>query len=247
MSAQGLNKITREKVIAGFIQTAKDKAEEVYVWKITNDRKIMAKVNFDIIRRSKNEIVISPDPSDEEAFEFVIGACEEVNFYLAGTAVMFKAKVKQHLENLKVIISYPSFVAQVERRKSLRLNSYKNGDVRVNFCKTMVIPKVLTQSFNKICFDISMGGFSVLVSKIEAKFFSAGDPIAEATLFIGGRKITTMADVLNVSEIEPGGEVDIMYKVWKVSFRFDLMSKKDQEFINKYVFENSKQLNSVNF
>ncbi len=246
MSAQGMNKITREKVIAGFIQSAKDKSEEIYVWKITNDRKIMAKINFEVIRRSKHEIVISPAPEDQELYGHVLGACEELNFYLANSAVMFKAKVKQHLNDYKVLVSYPVFVAQVERRKSLRLNTYSTEEVKVNFCKTMINPKVLTQSFNKSCYDISMGGFSILVSKLEAKFFQIGDPVAEATIFFNGRKITTAADVIHLIELEPENHMDLMYKVWKVSFQYNFIDKKDQEYINKYVFENNKTLTSVN-
>ncbi len=223
-------KIHDAKQIGYLLLAAKERQEAVFIWRIVGDKKILAPVRFELIKRSQQELVIRPKEGQEESFHQVLGSCEQVNFFMPQSCLLFQSKFKQPESDGCVALAYPVFVAQVERRKWLRLTANDSHRLKVQFCKTVMTPKPVNQFLSKLLLDLGAGGISFVVSKAESKFFIAGELVKNMELLIGDVKYTVQGEILRVSEM---GE----QRRWKVSVRFDAIGKKEQEAIAKFVFE----------
>lgn len=224
-------KIHDAKLIGHQLLAAKEKQETVFIWRIVGDKKILAPVRLDLIKRSQGEIVISHIDGQEELFHHVLGSCDNINFFLPQSSLLFQCKFKQSESDGNVTLGYPSFIAQVERRKWLRVSGEVNQRLRIQFCKVVNTPKPVNQFLSKGLLDLGAGGLSFSVSKAEAKFFIAGETVKNIEILIGDTKYTVTGEILRVSEVAA-------QKIWKVSVRFAAIGKKEQEDIAKFVFEN---------
>lgn len=223
-------KIHDAKQIGHQLLAAKERQETVFIWRIVGDKKILAPVRLELIKRSQLELVIRPKDGEEELFHQVLGSCEQINFFMPQSCLLFQCKFKQPESDGSVTLAYPSFVAQVERRKWLRLTANVNHRLKTQFCKTVMTPKPVNQFLSKTLLDLGAGGMSFVVSKAESKFFIAGEMVKNMELLVGDIKYTVQGEILRVSEF---GE----QKAWKVSVRFDAIGKKEQEALAKFVFE----------
>lgn len=230
--------IRRSKFIGNQLVNAKDKNMECLIWRFLGQKKIVAKVNLDVVKRNSKEIIISASKDNQEEFEQVIGGSYQVNFYIPAMAILFQTELKSHTQNKKVLLAFPKMFAQFERRKNLRIVSYHDQRVDVEFSKNQVEHKHQAQHFKKSCYDLSAGGLSFLASKAELKFFSPRDKISELKLQIADRIFKMDCKINSINELTPDDVNDLVYKAWKVSVEFASLSNEDQEFISKFVFEN---------
>ena len=110
-------------------------------------------------------------------------------------------------------------------------------NVLVNFSKQNHGQRVSTQTFDKKCFDISAGGLSFIISKIEAKFFETGDYVYGIDLILDRRKTLINAEIVNILDIEPDDRNGLHYKGKKVCLRYVEPTPKQQKVINEFVFK----------
>lgn len=223
-------KIHDAKQIGHQLLASKERQEAVFVWRIVGDKKILAPVRLELIKRSQQELVIRPKEGEEEIFHQVLGSCEQINFFIPQSCLLFQAKFKQPEIDGSVTLAYPSFVAQVERRKWLRLPAEASHRLKIQFCKTVMTPKPVNQFLSKELLDLGAGGVSFVVSKAESKFFIAGEMVKNMEVLVGDTKYTVQGEILRVSSL--GDQ-----KLWKVSVRFVAIGKKEQEALAKFVFE----------
>ena len=223
-------KIHDAKQIGHQLLTAKERQEKVFVWRIVGDKKILAPVRFELIKRSQHELVIRPKEGEEDVFHQVLGGCEQINFFMPQSCLLFQCKLKQLESCGSVTLAYPAFVAQVERRKWLRLTSDDSHSLKIQFCKTVMTPKPVNHFLSKTILDLGAGGASFVISKAESKFFIAGEVMKNVEILVEETKYTVQCEILRVSEF--GAQ-----KTWKVSVRFAAIGKKEQEALAKYVFE----------
>lgn len=215
----------------------KEHGYECFIWRFIGDKKYLAKINLNIFRKSKKEFTILPDQKDLETYSLVIGALDEVNLYIPSAALLFRCQISDQNQKGEVTLKFPEFIAQIERRKFPRLETYKEDIARSYFSKCLMGSKIHTQYFQKTCYDLSAGGFSILVSKVETSFFQKEDTIEGIEITFDGRKISSHAQIMHIQPIEPGEGSDIIYKVWKISFKFTSLSVKDFEFLSRHIFE----------
>jgi c-di-GMP-binding flagellar brake protein YcgR len=232
-----LKKITDIHQISSQLQQVKNQQHECYIWRFVGEKKVLAKVHVTILRRSRKEIVIRADEHEKELYSLVVGVLDEVNFYIPNSAIMFRCSIVHNNFKGELTLSYPGFVAQIERRRFPRLNTYRNDLAKSFFSKCIVGHKIQTQYFQKTLFDLSAGGFSLVVSKMELSFFNVGDQIPDMELIFEGRKMNANAQVVHVQPLEPQDNSDIIYKVWKVSFKFTAILSRDFEFLSRHIFE----------
>jgi c-di-GMP-binding flagellar brake protein YcgR len=230
-------KIKDPRQIFSHLMRMKDQGFEVYVWRFIGDKKYLAQVSITIMRKMRKEFVIKPIPSEVEAFSLVIGVQDEVNFYIPKAAMIFRCTIGQQDYRGEVTLLSPEFIAQIERRRFPRLETYKKEDAKCFFSKCMVSKKVQTQYFQKTCFDLSAGGFSVLVSKFESPYFIKGDKVKDLELIFSDKKILVDAQVVSSVAIDPEDNPEIIYKVFKISFRFTQIQSRDFEFLSREIFE----------
>ncbi len=213
--------------------SAKERQEQVFIWRFVGDKKLMAPIRLDLILPLRRELIISPLSGSEEVFQHVLGSNESLNFYLPFSGHLFQSKTKGS-GDAKTQVGFPEFLAQIERRKWLRMSGSKA--LRVQFNKPVVGKKLTHHFFSRELFDLGAGGLSFLVNRAEAKFFTPGEVFKNLELMVNGEKTILTVSVTRVQEI--AAQDAHGYKAWKVGLRFENADKKTQEELAKFVFAN---------
>jgi hypothetical protein len=233
-----LKKIYDPKLITSLLMATKEKAEQVLVWKFLGTKKVTASIRITVINKANGTLVFSPTLEDADVLKKIISSSESVNFYIPGGSTLFQCNIKQIESPERIIVYAPKFIAQLERRKWLRLKTIDKQNVRIQFSKRIDPIKTTQQFFRKNIFDLGVGGMALVMTKAESKSFIQGELIKGVELLIDDFKIVVDLEVLNHIELKPGQESDQFYKVWKIGFRFAGLQKKDQEIISTFVFKN---------
>ncbi len=235
MSELGDNKLKKlqdPRQVSRILLTAKERQQEVHVSRFVGDQKVLAPARLELILPLRREIVVSPLPGREALFAHVVGASETVNFFIPSAALLFQCRVRKHSED-GLQAHFPDFLAQLERRKWLRMPGDER--IRIQFNKPLRHPRPGNHFFAREAFDLSAGGASFVVSRAEAKFFTPGESFKGLELIINGRKNTFVAQVVRIQEVPQG---DTPYPTWRVSVRFVDIDTKTQESLSKFVFAN---------
>ncbi len=235
-----LQRVTDAATILNLINGAKENALEVYVWKLVGDQKHLGSVRIESVRKTRKDFCLVPLDGQERAVQDLMGSQGHIDLYIPDSAVLMRCGIKQTDAPIRYYISFPSIVAQVERRKCLRLNVYENSEVKICFAKTVTLPRSISQHFLKSCIDISSGGFAFYVSKMESKFFQVNDSIEAVEVKAGNWTAKFKSQVTTIREVEPDEYNGLTYKVWRVSCKFvkiDMISKK---YIERLILERIK-------
>ncbi len=224
--------------IFSIISNAKIKEKTVYGWKIIAGKKVTVEVNFHIIRKFRNEIVVrAVGPQGRTNLGDLAAGAQKLNFYLPDDMVLFQTEVKQIEMSGDIRIKIPKMIAQVDRRNDLRLFVENGINVRTKFFKQNHGQKIMTQQFSKPCFDISGGGLSFIISKSERGFFSEDDRINELKIDLDGEVVQAECRIVNVLEVEPDRHNGLIYKGWKVCVKLLNLGAIDKKKVEKFVFK----------
>ncbi len=242
-----LKKIHDEATILTLLGSAKEAQHEVFIWRLIGGSKHLAGVRVEAIRRTRNDFCISPISGQNQQVQDMMGTLDYIDLYIPDSALLLRCKIRQTDAPTRYYLEIPSFVAQVERRKSMRLNVHTTDEIKVTFAKATSVPRLMTQHFNKSCFDISSGGFSFLVSRMESKYFKINDPIRMINLQTSEWASSLNAEIALIKEIEPDEYNGLTYKVWRVCCRFSQMDDLTKKRLEKYIFERIKdELHVIN-
>ncbi len=246
MSDQQLQKIHDHAVIMKLLNGAKESQLEVFVWRLVGGSKYLAKVRVEAIRKQRSDFMIVPlDDQSEVVQEMLVGQ-NSIDLYIPESALLFRAQIRQVDAPQRYYLGFPDFVAQVERRKNLRLQVYESDEIKINFSKMMMAVRPLNQQFHKTCFDISSGGFSFMASRMESKFFKINDPIRTIEFEVDKKKFYVNAEVALIKEIEPDEFNGLTYKVWRVCCRFSQIDQNARKFLEVFILEKIKEkLNAI--
>ncbi len=242
-----LRKVTDESIILSLLSSAKETALEVFVWRLVGESKHLANVKIESVRKARNDFCIVPISGHEKMVQEIMSSQNFVDIYVPDSAMLLRCNIRQTEAPVRYYVEIPNFIAQVERRKNLRLNVHESNEVSLKFDKSISNPKELTQHFNKFCFDVSAGGISFLVSRMESKFFKINDPIRNIEFNFGSYKSRVSAQISLVKEIEPDEFNGLTYKVWRVCCRFSQIDQITQKHLEKFIFERIKdELHAIN-
>lgn len=241
-----LKKINDQSLIYTLLQTTKDQNHEVWFWRMVGETKHLVPVKVEVIRKARSDFAIVAEKGHESAVKDLIGGSSFMDIYVPESALLLRASIKQfEQETGRFYLEVPEFIAQVERRKNFRLNVFDRDQVLIQFTKNIMLPRPQSQLFLKSCFDISAGGFSFLVSKVEAKYFKTGDKVSSMQLKIGDRNVKVDASVVLIREIEPTTSNGLNYKVWRICCQMDKIDELQKKFLERYIFERIKDELSV--
>ncbi len=235
-----LKKVSDPAMIYSLLSTAKELGTEVYVWRLIGNRKVMGSVRIEALRKLRSDFSIVPQEGNSQAVQDLFGGQNFIDLYIPDSALLLRCNVKTTDAPARYYLQIPEFVAQVERRKSFRLNVYGSGEVNASFSKTVTTPKPGTQQFSKNLYDLSVGGFSFYVSRLEAKLFQAGDPLPGVLLKTGTWKGKISAKVSMIREVEPDVHNGLQYKVWRISCKFTEIDEVGRKYLEVYIFERMK-------
>lgn len=229
-------KIREQRMIGRLLIGAKDRSEPIHVWRFVGDRKILANVRFVVIQPAKGEFQIEPMPGQEEIFSQVIGASEYINFFIPQGCLLFQC-INRGNDKARIVVAFPAFMAQIERRKWLRLPMEEQKNIHLQFTKPYLKPHLTHQVFSGVPYDLSGGGISFCVSRSEVGAYVPGEKIKHVELFIEGRKIKFEGQILRIQEINQTTTGRLPRKNWKVSLAFVAIEPADQEYVARYIFE----------
>ena len=242
-----LKKVKDEYAILSLLFGAKDKNADVFVWKLIGNTKHLGQVRIESIRKMRNDFCIIPAEGQDRAVQDLMSGQSFVDLYIPDSALLLRCHVKHTDAPYRYYLTITEFVAQVERRKSLRLNTYDTSEVKVSFGKSVSLPRPMSQFFLKDCFDISPDGFSFFISKMESKFFQADDPISTVEIKTGKWSTHADAQIVMIREVEPDDHNGLTYKVWRVSCKFSKIDQVSRKHLEKYIFERIKdELHAIN-
>ncbi len=238
-NGNSLKKNLDDWAIFSIINNTKVNQHKVIGWKIVAGKKVTAEALIYIIRKFKGEIVIRAK-SEKDKLELgnLATGADKINFYLPNDTVLFQTEIKQLETNGDLRVKIPKMIAQVERRKYMRLLVDERSDVQVTFLKDSSDGRNLSHNFSKNCFDISAGGISFYVSRSELKYFKLGDDVPNIELTFGSNSLSVSGKVVNIMEVEPNSRNDLHYKVWKICLKLTNISSQDREEIDQFVFNN---------
>ena len=247
MNDNKLRKVRDESLIVSFLSSAKETELEVIIWRLVGGSKHLADVKIESIRKLRKYFTIVPRIGQEKTVQELIASQDYIDLYIPDSALLLRCVIKQTEAPTRYILQFPEFVAQVERRKNFRLNVYNTEEVKVNFGKSTTIPRPMTQTFNKSCFDISSGGFSFFVSRMESKFFKIHDHIRNLEIKANGWSTKLNCEISLIKEVEPDGDNGLTYKVWRICCKFSQIDQISKKHLEKFIFERLKdELHAIN-
>jgi hypothetical protein len=242
-----LKKIKDEYTILSLLFGAKDASAEVFVWKLIGNAKHLGQVRIESVRKMRKDFCIVPAEGQDRLIQDLMGSHSHVDLYIPDSAMLLRCTVKQTDAPFRYYLEFPEFVAQVDRRKELRLNVEGTTEVKLSFGKSVTIPRPMSQHFLKDCYDVSSGGFSFYISRLESKFFQINDQIPIVELKAGKWSTKVTAEVATIREVEPDEYNGLSYKVWRVSCRFSQIDQISKKYLEKYIFERIKdELHAIN-
>lgn len=242
-----LKKVQDEAIIHNLLSGAKEAELEAFVWRLLGGSKHLANVRIECIRKQRKDFCIIPIPGHERKVQELMHGQSYIDLYVPESALLLRCNIRHSDAPIRYYLEIPAFVAQVERRKSFRLNVYEAENIKINFAKSVSVPRPMSQNFQKSCFDISTGGFSFLVSRMESKFFQINDPIRMLEIKTEGWSTKVSAEIALIKEIEPDEYNGLTYKVWRVCCRFSQLDQISKKHLEKYIFERIKdELHAIN-
>lgn len=223
--------------IFSIVNNTKIDARPVLAWRIVNGKKLTVEVFFRVIRKFRDEVVVrATRPEGQKILGNLVAGSDKLNFFLPEDMVLFQTDVKSVDASGELVIKLPEMIAQIDRRKHMRLSLSDDVGAVVKFFKENTGQVKRTQLFDKACFDVSAGGLSLVVSKTEAKFFSIGDVVNRIRLEVENKEIPLSAEVVNILDIEPDGNNKLHYSGKKICLRYSKIGPKAQKFLNEFVF-----------
>jgi hypothetical protein len=242
-----LNKVYDLHQILMNLNSAKEEGTEIYMWRFVAGSKHLASVRIEAVRKQRNDFCIAPAEGQDRLVQDVVGGQTQIDLYIPSMCILMRCRLKQTDAPFRYYLELPEFIAQVERRKSLRLNVYEHQEIKVSFGKAITVPRAMSQFFLKSCFDVSAGGISFFVSKSEAKLFSPEDLIPSMELKANGLNAKIASQVLSIREVDPDEANGFPYKVWRVSCKITQIDAVAKKQLETFIFERIKdELHAIN-
>ncbi len=223
--------------IESILSNAKAESKSIVAWRIASGKKLTTNVFIRVIRKSRSELVLkATDFSSSKMLSTLVSGSDKLNFYMPDEMVLFQSDIKSFDSSGDLIIKIPSMIAQIDRRKDMRLFLDDHCHAQANFMKSNGRSLETHQRFDKSCFDISAGGLSFVVSKTEAKFFSRGDFIKPMKILVEKKEIMVFARVVNIFDVEPDAHNGLHYRGKKICVNFERIDPMARKLIADFVF-----------
>jgi c-di-GMP-binding flagellar brake protein YcgR len=230
---------SEEWVIFNIINSAKLNGRVFIAWKFIGKQKLTVEIEVVSIRKFRDEFKIKAVGANKKNLKEIFSGAETVNIYGPDDLVLFQSGIKFSDTDGGYYLSFPKMIAQVERRKFLRLFIHDNLQCYVNFLKKGHGVRRGIQSFEKKCFDVSAGGASFVVSKIESRFFAVGDDLYGMELIIDDQSFLINGKIVNIIELKPNERNKLAYRGWKICVKYTEIERRAMKVINEYVFRHS--------
>lgn len=176
-------------------------------------------------RNDYNEIELEVKTSEVVNLAKVISGNRLLNIYVPELSISFSTELKS-VSNDKVKIYPPKEYSFYERRKHERLQPVKTCYVSFEVGK---------MPMKKSIFDISLGGFAIILPKSDKIVVSKGKEFPMMNLDVYGRRIKVKAECVAAINIDRFKLDSLPYGGYKIAFRFTEISKEDKDYLIEFV------------
>lgn len=239
-----MTKIEDPAIIYELLMGCKENKCDIFVWKMVGGEEHLGAVQLESVSRSRRDFSIIPHDNHEEDVQNLMMHQSYIDFYIPNAQLLFRCQIKTNGGPIRYTLQLPSEVSQIDRRSARRVNT---EDERFKVSFQSQNPYGQTQQFVKNCFDVSAGGMSFYVSKIERKFFQEGGVLKDILIDSSEWKTQVTAQMVLVKELEPNEFNNLPYRVWRVCCRFKGVDEKTRQLLDQYIFERIKgELHAIN-
>ncbi len=221
-----MKEIVRDRNFEKKITDAIQMKSKVIGWQNLND--VISKCELIVkgYKKENNEIDLEISAKSSEKLDMIVSGKRTINFYMPAQSISFVSTIVSLGENGKVKISAPECYQFHERRDNERIQPASVCYVSYEFQKLF---------FKKSIFDISVGGFSFILTKNDKIHFDKGSVITDVVLEIGRRKIKVKAECVNSMYIDRFKIDNLPYGGHKIAFKFLQISETDKAFLKDMV------------
>jgi len=181
-------------------------------------------------RKDYNEIELETRIEKDPSLAKVISGTRVLNIYVPELSVSFSAELKVVAGEQKLKIYLPMEYSFYERRKHERLQPEKACYVSFEANRGLM---------KRAIFDISLGGFAIVLPKSDKVTVAKGKEFPIMVLDIYERKIKVKAECTNSLSIDRFKLDTLPYGGYKIAFRFIEISASDREFLIDFVTHQS--------
>jgi hypothetical protein len=223
MKEQKRNQVFEKKIIECI-----QKNYSFYTWKSLNGVVEKCELKGKAIRLDYNEIELEVRDNQNNQVEKLISGDRKVSIYIAEMAMSFQAQLKSVNPDGKLKIVIPEDFAIHERRKHERINPRKSCYVSL---------EIKSQLFRKAIYDISIGGFAIILPKTEKHAVTKENLNSVAILELEGVKVKIRTKVICTSffSFDRYKYSELPYGGIKVSFSFKEISEESKNVLREFI------------
>ena len=187
------------------LQTVKANSD-TFIWDMVGPEIVRVPVKLKSFNSYKKQMNFEVDSRAKNYMKKLISSNGLLKMFMPNIQFIFVAPVFKYSGN-SLVIGYPSASKRHDRRKSKRF-------------EPLVPIQCKLSGLSKECFGISMGGFSIIVNKME--FHKTGldiGQVLECKMTFPTEKVHISGQVVNIKDIKPFELDRFPYGAKKVSFQ----------------------------
>ncbi|HLW57520.1 MAG TPA: hypothetical protein VKY27_09050 [Bacteriovoracaceae bacterium] len=240
-----LSKIEDPAIIYELLMGHKETHSDVFIWKMIGGTEFLCHVRIESVSKSRKDFSIIPVDDHEMEAQNLLMNQSYIDFYIPDSHLLFRCQLKTNFAPVRYSFHLPQEISQVDRRSTQRISTYEDSDLQISFSSQN--ERGQNQQFSKPCFDLSGGGLSFYISRMEKKFFREGEVLKEVSISTPGGCSKVKAEMILVKEIEPNEFNGLPYRVWRVCCRFKEIDESSKHLLDKFILEKIKgELHVIN-
>lgn len=240
-----LSKIQDPAIIYELLMGCKETHSDVFIWKMIGGTEYLSQVRVESVSKSRKDFSIIPMDDREIEVQNLLMNQSYIDFYIPDSLLLFRCQLKTNFAPIRYTFNLPQEVSQVDRRATKRVSTYEDNDLQISFLSQN--ERGQNQQFSKPCFDLSGGGLSFYISRMEKKFFREGEMLKEVSISTPSGSSKVKAEMILVKEIEPNEFNGLPYRVWRVCCRFKEIDNPSKLLLDRFILEKIKgELHVIN-
>ena len=197
-----------------------------YAWQSIGGVVEKCRLKLKAFRKDHNEMELVLEDDSVKSLKNVVSGNRNVNVYIPELSMSFSTDLKSISADNKMKLFIPTDFQFYERRKHERVHTKKTMHATFEYNK---------KTDKKSVYDLSFGGFSLILTKSDGINIKKGKVLDVLTLEIDSKKIKLKAECVQTCEMDRYRAENLPYGGIKLAFRFTSISKEDRAFFTELI------------